>query len=60
MKKAVGHLVPFMEKERQDALAVSGELSNEKVMPLPALKLQIWINCKFSLLILFAWEQKKN
>lgn len=41
MKKAVGHLVPFMEKERQDALAVSGELSNEKVMPLPALKLQI-------------------
>jgi len=29
MKKAVGHLVPFMEKERQDALAVSGELSSE-------------------------------
>ena len=35
MKKAVGHLVPFMEKERQDALAVSGELSSENVT-LPA------------------------
>ena len=24
MKKAVGHLIPFMEKERQDAMEASG------------------------------------
>jgi len=29
MKKAVGHLVPFMEKEREAALAISNEVSSE-------------------------------
>ncbi|XP_057364717.1 methionine synthase-like [Daphnia carinata] len=29
MKKAVGHLVPFMEKEREAALAISGEIASE-------------------------------
>ena len=31
MKKAVGHLVPFMEKEREEQLAKSGGESNENV-----------------------------
>ena len=31
MKKAVGHLVPFMEKEREELLAKSGGESNENV-----------------------------
>ena len=31
MKKAVGHLVPFMEKEREEALAISGETASENV-----------------------------
>ena len=31
MKKAVGHLVPFMEKEREAALAISNEVSSENV-----------------------------
>lgn len=31
MKKAVGHLVPFMEKEREKALAASGEKGSENV-----------------------------
>ena len=32
MKKAVGHLVPFMEKEREEALAISGGVSSENVI----------------------------
>jgi len=31
MKKAVGHLVPFMEKEREEALAISGGVASENV-----------------------------
>ena len=31
MKKAVGHLVPFMEKEREEALAISGGVAQENV-----------------------------
>lgn len=31
MKKAVGHLVPFMEKEREAAQAISGEIASENV-----------------------------
>lgn len=32
MKKAVGHLVPFMEKEREAAQAISGEVASENVI----------------------------
>ena len=32
MKKAVGHLVPFMEKEREEALAISGGVASENVL----------------------------
>lgn len=32
MKKAVGHLVPYMEKEREEALAISGEAASENVI----------------------------
>lgn len=31
MKKAVGHLVPFMEKEREEELAKSGGVANDNV-----------------------------
>lgn len=31
MKKAVAHLVPFMEKERQDALANGSVLESDSV-----------------------------
>ena len=31
MKKAVGHLVPYMEKEREEALLLSGGVANENV-----------------------------
>lgn len=40
MKKAVGHLVPFMEKEREEALALSGEIGSENVMLCNSLKVQ--------------------
>lgn len=39
MKKAVGHLVPFMEKEREAAQAISGEVASENVI------------CRFLLLV---------
>lgn len=32
MKKAVGYLVPFMEKEREEAFALSGIAIVEKVI----------------------------
>lgn len=31
MKKAVGHLIPYMEKEREENLAQSGEVGSENV-----------------------------
>lgn len=33
MKKAVGHLIPFMEKEREEMMALSG--SNEEKVSRP-------------------------
>lgn len=37
MKKAVGHLIPFMEKEREEMMALSGSAEEKVSRPLSIL-----------------------